>query len=189
MKPNVFLKTIIRQPIRSLILLLLVSAAAFAFTLRAVEFVVVQAEMARLEGHFRSIGFFTSNDPDNLFHQLGFTDYSWQNIITDSPYVEFVDIRRLDTGELEGMNNADYGRGMFMHVPESHTYLVRDTYFFGTLLDSRLIEDAMSGDAFWNPGHHRPLTARTNWHTFLTYRIIRGLPWPEDDLFVAARFM
>ena len=149
MKPNVFMTTILRQPIRSLILALLVGGAAFAFTLRAVEYMVVRSEIARLEEHFTATGFLTTTDPDNFANALDFDDPRWIEVISNSPYVDYVDVRRLITGEIEGHRNAegvfsrilnaDMERFAFWRVANHryiagrHTYLARDAYFFATL--------------------------------------------------------
>ena len=42
MKNNIFLKSTLRQPVRSLVLFLLVGLVAFGFVLRTAEFVVVR---------------------------------------------------------------------------------------------------------------------------------------------------
>jgi hypothetical protein len=54
---NLFLKSTFRRPVRSLILFLLIAAAAFGFVLRAAEFVVVRDRIFEIAGFYRTIGF------------------------------------------------------------------------------------------------------------------------------------
>jgi len=53
MKKNILLKSVLRQPIRTLILLILIGAAAFAFVARASEFIVISGELNRVEAFYR----------------------------------------------------------------------------------------------------------------------------------------
>ena len=56
MRRNVCLKSTLRQPVRPLVLVLLIGAISFAFGARAVEYLVVNRETDRLAGYYRSIG-------------------------------------------------------------------------------------------------------------------------------------
>lgn len=56
MKGNVCLRSALRQPVQTLVLLLLVGAITFAFVSRVVEYLVVNRETDRLAGYCRSIG-------------------------------------------------------------------------------------------------------------------------------------
>jgi len=86
MRKNIFIKSMLRQPIRTGLLILLVSLASFAFFLRTVEYVTVRSEILEISQLYRTVG---------AFH----TDYWWQDvhaaadIIENSPYTRFVDRR------------------------------------------------------------------------------------------------
>ena len=94
--PNIFFKSLLRQPIKLIILVVLIAATTFAITLRVTEFFIVQNEITRIEGHFRSIGFLTpvgSSDEHWLHTPLDFTDDTWQDLIENDETVAFVDRR------------------------------------------------------------------------------------------------
>jgi ABC-type antimicrobial peptide transport system permease subunit len=57
LRNNVFIKFAFRQPLRTLVLALLVGAAAFVFVSRSVEYSVVTNKISTIENHYRSIGF------------------------------------------------------------------------------------------------------------------------------------
>ena len=64
MKGNLFVKSTLRQPVRTLLLLLLIGFVSFAFISRAVEYLVVSRETDRLAGYYRAIGSLEPEDPD-----------------------------------------------------------------------------------------------------------------------------
>jgi len=101
---DIFIKTVVRQPIRNLVLLLLVGAAVFSVVLRASEYIILRSELNEIEGFYRSIGYLSSNIEGN---QLNFDDMRWQEIITQSPYVDFADIRRPVIGEAHVIIGTD----------------------------------------------------------------------------------
>ena len=55
--PNIFLKSILRQPVKLTVLVILLVAATFAVTLRVAEYVIIRHEITRIEGYYRSIGY------------------------------------------------------------------------------------------------------------------------------------
>jgi len=90
----------LRQPIRSMLLVLLIATASFAFVVRAVEYGVVSDRISEISDFFHNVG--------TLTHRDGITaDVSeaaqW---IAQSPYVSFYDRRRGFEGTLTDMHNA-----------------------------------------------------------------------------------
>ena len=162
MRKNVFMKSVIRRPIRNLVLTLLVGIACFAMTLRAAEFIFVSDEIARIESFFRSIGFLSTRDPLNR-NYLDFSDNRWQDIIEQNRFVNFVDRRRMITGELEGMFNGDNTRLAFsspyLHERSWHDfeteYGLTDAYFIGTLtamtIHQQPTQETVRGIHFYAP--------------------------------------
>jgi hypothetical protein len=59
MNNNLFMKFMLRRPVRSVLLLLLVAVMSFVFIMNAVEFIVVQGELERLGGRYPPVGFIT----------------------------------------------------------------------------------------------------------------------------------
>ena len=142
MKTNVFMKSVLRQPIRTLVLAMLIGIAAFAFVARAAEFVIVRAEIRRVEGLFRSIGMLSPIDPQNITQDHDVT-YAAE-IIAASRYLAFEDRRVFTQGMLHDRCNTvkQMGNWDFM-VPflEGIDIKVMDHYFYGILAtEPRLLD-------------------------------------------------
>ncbi|MCL2842820.1 MAG: ABC transporter permease [Oscillospiraceae bacterium] len=155
MRKNIYIKSMLRQPVRSLLLVLLIAVASFAFTMRAAEYIVVSERISELSEFFQSVGV--------LSHREGITaDVSEAiDLIAESPYVAAYDRRRGFEGTLVDMHNAyiqgsRYWRASwaYRHIPDE--YFVReyvnlmprlwagpefagfvsgDSFFYGELLD------------------------------------------------------
>ncbi|HHW25731.1 MAG TPA: hypothetical protein GXX23_00100 [Firmicutes bacterium] len=119
MTKNVCLKSSLRQPVRALVLVLLIGAISFAFVSRAVEYLVVNRETDRLAGYYRSIGSLNVVAPGGDAGQA-------VDLVSRSPYVAFEDRRRYCSGVLEDIYNSDVD-GRFSFVPS-------DVLFYGKLL-------------------------------------------------------
>jgi len=100
MTKNIFIKSMLRQRMRSALLVLLIATASFAFVVRVVEYIVISNQISHISGFFRSVGVIT--------HRDGVTaDVAPAvDIIAQSPYVPTYDRRRGFEGTLEGMYNA-----------------------------------------------------------------------------------
>ena len=96
-----YLKSVLRQPAQSLLLLLLIGLLSAAFTTRTVEYILVQRETARLGAYYRAIGSLQSTNPEEYNYAAG------ANLIADSKYVALEDRRRSCSGVLHGLYNAD----------------------------------------------------------------------------------
>jgi len=129
-RKNVFLKSMFRQKLRSLLVFLLIGLAAFGFVLRAVEYVVVREQIMRAAEFYQSAGFISS--------PVHFGDVSdGIRLIEASPYIGFQDGRRAAQGFIEGVQNADV-TGMHTLSPhfEGFRYIqptITETYFYGYL--------------------------------------------------------
>ncbi|MDR0491555.1 MAG: DUF6273 domain-containing protein [Oscillospiraceae bacterium] len=112
MRRNVYIKSTMRTPLRTLLLLLLIGAVSFAFISRLVEYVVVWNETDRLSESYRSIGKLEANAPE-LY------DVSeCAAIIAESQYTAFGDSRREYSGAIEGIYNADISGATNLSYPE-----------------------------------------------------------------------
>ena len=126
MKQNIYITSMRRQPIRTIILVVLMALAAFTFVVRTVEYVIVRRQLYEIAGHYRSIGFIQAVDDD----------YGTGNIIgavqqiSDSPYIAYHDIRRGARANLVGLINADT-RGYEFFWP-SHD-VAGHAFFYGTV--------------------------------------------------------
>ena len=121
MKRNVCWLSTMRQPARTLFLLLLVGLISFAFISRAAEYLVVNRETDRLAGYYRAIGsleteyptaFYVSSDSQDELDDIQLPENPYDvsagvGLVAQSEYVDFEDYRRLCSGVLQGIYNAD----------------------------------------------------------------------------------
>jgi hypothetical protein len=134
-KPNVFLKSTIRQPIFTIFLLLILELISFAFIAKAVEYFIIQREVERLGGYYRSIGEL------NKFKDVEGADFPQAiAMIQDNPELAFLDARRYSSGVMEGIYNADIdgsSNDSIVDVPFQFNDGVfnMDVFFYGTLTE------------------------------------------------------
>ena len=116
MKRNPILWSTLRQPVRSLLFLLVIAVASFAFVARAVEYLVIDQETERLMDYYRPIGYLEPEITKNLEEVTsseGFEAWWLKDvaqgipIVSSSPYVDWQDQRRYCSGVLEGIQNTD----------------------------------------------------------------------------------
>lgn len=104
MKKNICLKSTLRQPVRTLFFLLLAGLVSFAFISRAVEYLVVQGETARLTEYYRTVA---SLEKVVKTHEDDYDVTAGVELVSKSPYVAFEDRRRYSSGVLQGVYNSD----------------------------------------------------------------------------------
>jgi ABC-type antimicrobial peptide transport system permease subunit len=127
MKKNAFIKAILRQPFRSLLMLLLIGAITYGITSHVVEYLAVLNVTKQLEKYYRPIG---KLDSENYDVTRG------RELVSESPYVGFEDERRCCSGVLEDLYNADI-HGRYKYGIESY---VSDVIFYGVLQDKKYVE-------------------------------------------------
>ena len=137
MRKNIYLKSTLRQPVRTLFLLLLIAVISFVGIARALEYVIIQQETDRLGGYYRSIG--------QLSQTGAYDDDVAQGaeIVTKSPYVKFEDRRRICSGVLNGLYNSDVDGYMSDYEGSGHEsgIHVSDIVVYGTLINRRYNEN------------------------------------------------
>jgi len=104
MRKQIPLKSTIRQPIRTLIFILLVGLATFGFVSRSVEYIILSREMNRIEEFYRTIGSLIPNDPvanNNVYHAA--------ELIRNSPFIQTEDRRTITQATMHGVTNAFFG--------------------------------------------------------------------------------
>lgn len=133
MRSNIFLKSIMRQPARTLLLALLVMVGTFALVARVTEYIIVSEEVARLEGHYRSFGVLSpinrrdvTNDHDAR---------AAAEVISASPFVAYADERVFVQGVLADITNvtAQLAQSHFMLPLEDIDILTIEHYFYATV--------------------------------------------------------
>ena len=101
MKQRVFLKSTLRQPVRTVFLLLLIGVIAFAFATRAGEYLLIRQEVEEAGSYYRSIGTLEALREDVDYYAV--TEY-----LEENDKVGVVNRMRLTSGLLpEGAYNAD----------------------------------------------------------------------------------
>jgi ABC-type lipoprotein release transport system permease subunit len=103
MRRNVFLVSVLRQPVRTLVLAVLIGVAAFAFIARAAEYIIVSNEIDRIEAFSRSIGVFSPIDPQNFTEGHDVTYAA--AVVAASPHVAFEDRRVFTQGVFSDRQN------------------------------------------------------------------------------------
>ncbi|MDF2611196.1 MAG: hypothetical protein K0R92_2670 [Lachnospiraceae bacterium] len=126
MKFNVFIKATLRQPIRSLSIVLIIGAITYGIISHVVEYMAVLDITNHLEKYYRPIGRLESNNGDVT---LG------KELVSEIPYVGFEDAQRCCIGVLKGLYNADID-GVMGHSIESY---VNDVIFYGVLQEKKFI--------------------------------------------------
>jgi len=101
MRRNLFIRSLLRQPLRMGLLMLLMGLASFAFFLRTVEFVAVRGQLIALGHTYRSIGFLRG---EGLFDDVA----EAAAMLAASPYVGFVEQRQTIEGILMGRDEPDW---------------------------------------------------------------------------------
>jgi len=130
MKRNIFTKSMLRQPVRSALLALLLIVSAFSFVMRSVEYIVISEQINEISGFFRPVGFLGHAGEE-------MTDVRESaDIVLGSPYVEFDDRRRLIEAVLLDMPNTG-SIGSLRGMVGRAVVTPEDAFFYGTLTDIR----------------------------------------------------
>ncbi|MCL1884522.1 MAG: ABC transporter permease [Defluviitaleaceae bacterium] len=143
MSKNIFFSSIKRQPLYSMVLFLLVCAAAFSFVMRATEFLVVRDGIHKAAGFYRSIGFLQI--PGEAYGNV----IAGAEIIGESRYIEFEDRRRGAEAILHDMQNINIGGrvgggGSVLHGAEAAYIEVYERLhyaYFYAVIDRIIISD------------------------------------------------
>ena len=153
MNQNIFLKSMGRKPVHTLLLATLIMVATFALVSRVTEYIIVNQEINRIESSFNAIGILSPIDPQNITTDHDATHAT--QIIEASDLVAFGDHRVFTQGELDGfVNTTSLLRGAdFSPTWEGLGELkATDHYFIGTMRLStftpRLIRGGFSNFLF-----------------------------------------
>jgi len=135
MKKNVYTKSVLRQPVYSLILAFLLFVATFGFVLRSVEFITVRQQIFAISDYFETIGF--------LRGTTAFDDVSaGADLLETSPYIGIADRRRVVEGVLQDVLNSATADPWGVHSSRSAEILgveiqqgPKDVFFYGELIN------------------------------------------------------
>lgn len=132
MKKTVFLRSTIRQPVRSLFILLLVGVISFAFVSRVGEASLISREQKELIGYYKSIGLPMAIQESNV----NATRDEMIEYLKTAPYVDYIDDQRFTSGVIQdGFHNANIGYSSNDWLPSDEINFDRilpwDVYFYG----------------------------------------------------------
>ncbi|MCL2603180.1 MAG: FtsX-like permease family protein [Defluviitaleaceae bacterium] len=153
MKTNIFLKSVLRQPIRAFILSVLIGAAAFALVARVTEYIIVSGEINRIEGFYRSIGILSPLYFENFTDHHDVTDAA--EIVAGNRHVAFSDARPFTRGVMDRLNVMSQSHFNYF-VPFLHglDMDVLDHYFIGQIFLKPALIGGMSDNPSLRVGIH-----------------------------------
>ena len=124
MKNNVFLKSTLRQPVKTALLTLVAALITFAFVSRASEYLLIRQETDRLSAFYRAAGTLRSATGDRWADTAEVVSY-----LEDNPRVQSVNTFHYTSAIMEeDFCNADVDG-------DSPSKYASDFYFYGTLYD------------------------------------------------------
>ncbi|MCL2592332.1 MAG: hypothetical protein FWD82_03105 [Defluviitaleaceae bacterium] len=127
MRKNVFVKSMFRQIVKSILLMVIIAIVAFAFVLRATEYILVRNQIEGIANSYNTIGFLQGR------HSLD--DISdGARAIGSSPHVRLEQQRRTAEGVMQGVLSGDVA-GMNMAIPFEQQNRQSISMIIGTLID------------------------------------------------------
>lgn len=133
-KLNIFLKSTLRQPFRSFLLLVLFGLITFGFITKAVQFILIQRETGVLGSYYRSIGTL-ENIEDPILGDIS----AGVDLIRTSPYFAYGDRREIVSGVMSQIfvpnNRISNSASLTSAYPENQWPNVHmtDVWFIGEL--------------------------------------------------------
>ncbi|PKO06494.1 MAG: hypothetical protein CVU41_07190 [Chloroflexi bacterium HGW-Chloroflexi-3] len=134
-KPNIFLKSTVRQPIFTIFLLLIMGLISFVFITKSVEYILIQRETEVLGGYYRSIGVLENiNDPRSGDLSPGV------ELVKSSPYFAYGNKPEIVSGVMTEIHNNNSFANTFLlrsglpeeYWPNTHN---TDIWFIGELVE------------------------------------------------------
>lgn len=116
-------KSVVRRPLRLILLVLLLGAVSFGFTARAVEYLVVTRAVGELSEYYQSIGYLSSSDGDVT---------QGAQLLAESDLVAINDVQRFCSGTLHGIYNSDLDG-----KTSTKGYNVAEVLVWGELIDKK----------------------------------------------------
>ena len=120
--PNVFLRSTLRQPVKTAMLLLVTALITFAFVARAAEYLLIKQETERLSGLYHAVGTVQPENTGSKLRTSEIVDY-----LENSPYVKTVEKVRYGSAVMEEATNVDADLSYVVD------FMLADVFFYGTL--------------------------------------------------------
>ena len=167
---KLYRKALFRQPIRMLLLVLILAAACFAFTSHAAEAILVAQRTSELEQYYSPVGYLSGNQDVR----------EGQKIVSECPYLELEDIRRRGSVKLLEMQNPDVDGAKLAWAFYRHT---NESVFVGNLEKKQFVE-APKGKGGYYEMDFRVKSVEASYKEYMTEgRLIhvRSLPGIEEE--------
>lgn len=153
MRPqNICLKSTLRQPLRSFLLIILIGLMTFGFITKAVQFILIQRETEVLGSYYRSIGILENiEDPESGDISAGI------ELIQSSPYFAYGDQREIVSGVMSEVYNKNYkisNSSIYTEIFAEEMWpnvSVTDIWFVGRLVakeDIQTLSDETNPDGY-----------------------------------------
>ena len=133
MKISASLKSMLRQPIKTLLFTLLIALSSFAFAIRAFEGLIVNREITRLEGAYQAIG-----------QLVPIEDWQWEigadirDLLSNSSLVHYTDSLQVIPGIMDDLYSLD---------SDGNSFYPNQLFVYGTLVDKGYREfESMTAD-------------------------------------------
>lgn len=136
---KLFFKSTFRQPLRTILLFLVIGLSAFMTVSRGSEYFAIKQETERLSCYYRPIGVLSRLDPD-------YDLYAAYDYLESDPRVKYVDWMRVTSGVMpdicntvsDGMISKALNDSKSAQDPNSGFYGT-DSFFYGTLNSAKKI--------------------------------------------------
>ena len=131
---NIFIKSMLRQPIRTALLMLLIALATGVFVLRMAEFRIISDTLHELGSRYRAVGAVRNVRSNVVVNDIR----AAANVITHSPYVAFEDRRRGVEGVMHDVLNINID-GMVQRYRSQMR--VTHAFFYGEIVEVSVVTD------------------------------------------------
>ena len=145
MRRNLYITSMLRQPARTTLVVVLLLLASFSFFLRTVEFIAVRDEIHQLSTLFRTIGTVRG---ENYWSDVSYA----AAIIEQSPFVGFSEQRVAVEAELLDMLTPDIS-GMWRGMPLQKQARLNENLFTARVIDIH------QHSSYWISGNMRRVTS------------------------------
>jgi len=119
-----------RQPVRTILLILLIAAASFIFVSNTAELIIINDAVESIGGYYREIAYLTLDGSNGISGNI----YPGAQIVKSSQYVESEDRRRGIDSVLSGMANIDIAGMHALPNWKPDYWHYSDAFFYAALI-------------------------------------------------------
>ncbi|NLY21148.1 MAG: hypothetical protein GXZ08_07705 [Tissierellia bacterium] len=135
---NPILKSILRRPIKFIILIVILSLVSSAFTMNLISFLLVNDEIETAKSEYNSIGFFLfdSHSNDNIYELV--------ELLRSDPMIDYENNKEYNVGISNALINSDYNNlgEFYNNEAMDFKYFGRDLFVIVNTNKTRMISAA-----------------------------------------------